>query len=249
MPRAWAPAQASPRSPPTASRPRPSCDHADGELYEAKEGRAPRAAPNRRELSWAATLARAVELRVDPTMANDQSRRNAGYAAAVGQQLGWNGSELGLLRLAAMLHDVGKVSLPDHVLRQADELDPDAHEEVQKHPIVGAQLVERVDGLEAIAPWIRHSHEHFDGSGYPDGLAGEAIPAASRILRVVDTFDSLIGGARALGGRGPGRAACRRRHALRPGMRRGARATPGRHDGGRRARAIDSVQINRGARG
>ena len=92
-----------------------------------------------------------------------------------------------------MLHDVGKVSLPDHVLRQADELDPDEHEEVQKHPIVGAQLVERVEGLEAIAPWIRHSHEHFDGSGYPDGLAGEAIPAASRILRVVDTFDSLIG--------------------------------------------------------
>jgi diguanylate cyclase (GGDEF)-like protein len=169
-------------------------DHADGELYEAKEGRAPRAAPNRRELSWAATLARAVELRVDPTMATDQSRRNAGYAAAVGHQLGWTGSELGLLRLAAMLHDVGKVSLPDHVLRKADELNPEASAEVQKHPIVGAQLVERVEGLEAIAPWIRHSHEHYDGSGYPDGLAGEAIPAASRILRVVDSYDSLTGG-------------------------------------------------------
>ena len=167
-------------------------DHADGELYEAKEGRAPRAAPNRRELSWAATLARAVELRLDPTMADDESRRNAGYAAAVGHQLGWSGPELGLLRLAAMLHDVGKVSLPDHVLRKADELNPDEHEEVQKHPIVGAQLVERVEGLEAIAPWIRHSHEHFDGSGYPDGLTGEAIPAASRILRVIDAFDSLV---------------------------------------------------------
>ena len=70
---------------------------------------------------------------------------------------------------------------------------PSEHVEVQKHPIVGAQLVERVEGLEAIAPWIRHSHEHFDGSGYPDGLEGEAIPAASRILRVVDAFDALIG--------------------------------------------------------
>ena len=168
-------------------------DHADAELYEAKEGRAPRSAPNRRELSWAATLAHAVELRVDPTLADQASRRSAGYAAAVGQQLGWTGSELGLLRLAAMLHDVGKVSLPDHVLSHVDDLDPSEHEEVQKHPIVGAQLVERVEGLEAIAPWIRHSHEHFDGSGYPDGLKGEAIPAASRILRVVDAFDALTG--------------------------------------------------------
>jgi HD-GYP domain-containing protein (c-di-GMP phosphodiesterase class II) len=167
-------------------------DHADAELYAAKDGRAPRAAPDRRELSWAATLARAVEMRVDPTMATDTSRRIAGYAAAVGHQLGWSGPELGLLRLAAMLQDVGKVSLPDHVLRN-QELSADEHEEVQKHPIVGAQLVERVEGLEAIAPWIRHSHENFDGSGYPDGLSGEAIPPASRILRTVDTFDSLVG--------------------------------------------------------
>ena len=168
-------------------------DHADGELYEAKEGRAPRSAPNRRELSWAATLARAVEMRVDPTIHTDQSRRVAGYAAAVGQQLGWSDSELGLLRLAAMLHDVGKVSLPDHLLRK-DELSPDEYEEVQKHPVVGAQLVERVEGLEVVAPWIRHSHEHYDGSGYPDGLSGEAIPPASRILRAVDAFDVLVTG-------------------------------------------------------
>ena len=168
-------------------------DHADGELYEAKEGRAPRTAPNRRELSWAATLARAVEMRVDPTMATDQSRRVAGYAAGVGQQLDWSGPELGLLRLAAMLHDVGKVSLPDHLLRK-DELSAAEYEEVQKHPIVGAQLVERVEGLEVIAPWIRHSHEHFDGSGYPDKLSGEAIPPASRILRIVDAFDVLVTG-------------------------------------------------------
>ena len=166
-------------------------DHADAELYEAKEGRAPRAAPDRRELSWAATLARAVEMRVDPTMATDTSRRIAGYAAAVGQQLGWSGSELGLLRLAAMLQDVGKVSLPDHVLRSG-ELDEKEREEVRKHPVVGAQLVERVEGLEAIAPWIRHSHEHYDGSGYPDGLSGETIPPASRILRTVDAFDTML---------------------------------------------------------
>jgi diguanylate cyclase (GGDEF)-like protein len=167
-------------------------DHADAELYEAKEGRAPRDAPNRRELSWAATLARAVEMRLDPTMARDTSRRIANHAAAVGNQLGWSGPELGLLRLAAMLQDVGKVSLPDHVLR-SPELNSDEREEVRKHPIVGAQLVERVEGLETIGPWIRHSHENFDGSGYPDGLAGEAIPPASRILRVVDAFDSLVG--------------------------------------------------------
>jgi diguanylate cyclase (GGDEF)-like protein len=169
-------------------------DTADAELYAAKEGRAPRIIPGRRELSWAATLARAVELRRSPDGLVEGARRVAGFASAIGQQLGWSGAELGLLRLAAMLHDVGKVSLSDNALRSPERLTEAEVNEIRQHPVVGAQLIERVEGLETIAPWIRHSHEHFDGSGFPDGLAGDAIPHASRMLFAAATYESLTTG-------------------------------------------------------
>jgi HD-GYP domain-containing protein (c-di-GMP phosphodiesterase class II) len=90
-----------------------------------------------------------------------------------------------------MLHDVGKVSLPDQILRKPGPLDDREYEEVKRHPVVGAEYVNRVDGLSPIAVWVRHSHEHYDGSGYPDGLRGEEIPLASRILLVADAFDAM----------------------------------------------------------
>ena len=115
----------------------------------------------------------------------------ARYAAGIAQRLGWGGADLAYLRVAAMLHDVGKVSLPDQILRKPGPLDPQEYEEVKLHPVIGAELVNRVDGLSLISRWVRHSHEHFDGSGYPDGLAGDDIPLASRILLVADAFDAI----------------------------------------------------------
>jgi HD-GYP domain-containing protein (c-di-GMP phosphodiesterase class II) len=90
-----------------------------------------------------------------------------------------------------MLHDVGKVSLPDQILRKPAPLDDSEYEEVKMHPVIGADFVNRVDGLSPIAVWVRHSHEHFDGTGYPDALSGEDIPLASRILLVADAFDAM----------------------------------------------------------
>ena len=98
---------------------------------------------------------------------------------------------IGMLRIAAMLHDVGKVTVPDRILCKPGPLSAEELEEIKRHPCTGAELVARVEGLQEIVPWIRHSHEHFDGSGYPDGLAGEAIPQASRILLVADAFDAM----------------------------------------------------------
>src|SRR5207253_8234307 len=115
----------------------------------------------------------------------------ARYAAGIAQRLGWGGADLAYLRVAAMLHDVGKVSLPDQILRKPGPLSEQEYEEVKLHPVIGADFVNRVDGLSLIAIWVKHSHEHFDGSGYPDGLAGEAIPLASRILLVADAFDAM----------------------------------------------------------
>jgi diguanylate cyclase (GGDEF)-like protein/putative nucleotidyltransferase with HDIG domain len=163
--------------------------HADTELYAAKHGAESRTAPGRRELSWAAALAQAVDARM--AVPEEHSSSVARYAASIGQELGWSGSELALLRIAAMLHDVGKVSVPDRILRKPGPLTLEEYEEIKRHPAAGAEIVQRVEGLEPIAPWVRHSHEHFDGSGYPDGLSGETIPPASRILLVADAYDAM----------------------------------------------------------
>src|SRR5205807_5722836 len=121
----------------------------------------------------------------------EHSATVARYAAGIAQRLGWGGADLAYLRVAAMLHDVGKVSLPDQILRKPGPLSEQEYEEVKLHPVIGADFVNRVDGLSLIALWVKHSHEHFDGSGYPDGLAGEDIPLASRILLVADAFDAM----------------------------------------------------------
>jgi diguanylate cyclase (GGDEF)-like protein/putative nucleotidyltransferase with HDIG domain len=162
---------------------------ADGHLYEQKHGLPSRFAAGQRELSWAATLARAVDARM--ASPSEHSATVAKYAAGIAQRLGWGGADLAYLRVAAMLHDVGKVSLPDEILRKPGPLDAGEYEEVKAHPVIGAEFVNRVDGLSLIALWVKHSHEHFDGSGYPDNLAGEQIPLASRILLVADAYDAM----------------------------------------------------------
>jgi len=163
--------------------------HADSELYASKHGAVSRTAPGQRELSWAAALAQAVDARM--AVPEEHSSSVAGYAAVIARELGWSGSELALLRMAAMLHDVGKVSVPDRILQKPGPLTAEEYEEIKRHPVAGAEIVQRVEGLEPIVPWVRHSHEHFDGSGYPDGLSGETIPPASRILLVADAYDAM----------------------------------------------------------
>ena len=91
-----------------------------------------------------------------------------------------------------LLHDVGKVAVPDEILRKPGPLTAAELGEIRRHSRIGAELVARVEGLHAIVPWILHSHEHFDGSGYPDGLSGNGIPLASRILLVADAFDAMM---------------------------------------------------------
>jgi putative nucleotidyltransferase with HDIG domain len=140
-------------------------------------------------LSWAAALARTVDMRMNN--AHEHSRAVAEHAVAMARALGWEQDALGLLRIAAMLHDVGKVTVPDSVLRKPGRLTAEELELIKGHSVAGAELVCGVEGLEAIVPWIRHSHEHFDGSGYPDRLRGEEIPQASRIMLVADAFDAI----------------------------------------------------------
>jgi diguanylate cyclase (GGDEF)-like protein/putative nucleotidyltransferase with HDIG domain len=162
---------------------------ADLRLYAAKATRERGRDEEALELSWAAALADAVDRRTSGT--HQHSHHVADYAAAIARGLGWDEQQLGMLRVAAMLHDVGKVCIPDRILNKPGKLEPAEYEEIKRHTVVGAEMLARIDGLDEIVPWVRHSHEHVDGSGYPDGLVGELIPAASRILLTADAFDAM----------------------------------------------------------
>jgi diguanylate cyclase (GGDEF)-like protein len=163
---------------------------ADGRLYASRDDRPGdgRTSTNER-LSWAATLAQAVDMRMDA--AHEHSRAVADYAVAIAAALGWQEEMLGMLRIAAMLHDAGKVTVPDSILCKPGRLTPAEFDVIKGHSVAGAELVSRIEGMDTIVPWIRHSHESYDGSGYPDGLRGEAIPQASRIMLVADAFDAI----------------------------------------------------------
>ena len=164
---------------------------ADTELYAQKDGRRQREMKpaERKELSWATTLANAVDTRM--AVQHEHSTNVGEFAAAIGRQLGRDDDEIGMLRMAGILHDVGKVVVPDKILRKAAPLTPEEFEQVKPFPAAGAELVSRIEGLEPIIPWIRHSHERLDGTGYPDGLKGDAIPLGARVIHVADAYDSM----------------------------------------------------------
>ena len=163
---------------------------ADGRLYASRHGRPDQGRTSSQErLSWATTLAHTVDARMDAE--HEHSSAVADYAVSIAAALGWEQDMIGMLRIAAILHDVGKVTVPDRILCKPSRLTEEEFELIKRHSYAGAELIERIDGLETIVPWIRHSHESYDGSGYPDGLRGEAIPQASRIMLVADAFDAI----------------------------------------------------------
>ena len=134
-------------------------------------------------------LSEAIEKR-DP-YTGGHVRRVVSYSLLLGTEMGLDGQELEKLRLASTLHDVGKIAVPDHVLRKPSPLSTDEAEVMQRHPIDGADIVSRIRELREIVPGVRSHHERLDGTGYPDGLAGSEIPPSARIIAVADTFDAM----------------------------------------------------------
>lgn len=139
--------------------------------------------------SSAEALARAVEARDSNT--GDHSRAVVELAMRVGAEVGLGTDELQELELVALLHDIGKLSVPDAILAKPGPLTEAEWEVMRCHPVDGERLAASVEQLEALAPAIRSEHERWDGKGYPDGLAGEAIPVASRIAFVCDAFHAM----------------------------------------------------------
>lgn len=135
-------------------------------------------------------LAAAVETKDSGTVGHAQ--RVARLSIDVARRFGVNGKELDRIEYAALLRDIGKVMVPQSVLNKTGPLTEEDWEVVRSHSILGAEMVESVPFLSHTARYIRHHHEYWDGSGYPDGLAGDEIPLGSRILALASDYDAMV---------------------------------------------------------
>ena len=134
-------------------------------------------------------LARAIDARDPYTYGH--SARVAAYSLEIADELGFPRERREGLRRAALLHDIGKIGVEDHVLRKAGALNYAEARQMREHPVIGHQMLKDVPFLQSSLSGIRHHHERWDGAGYPDTLGGEAIPMQVRILSVADVFDAL----------------------------------------------------------
>lgn len=134
-------------------------------------------------------LALAIEAKDQTT--HDHLRRVRIYAVEVAKRLNLSPTELEALRAAALLHDIGKLAVPEHIISKPGRLSPEEFEKMKIHPVVGAEILERVQFPYPVVPIVRSHHESWDGTGYPDGLKGEEIPIGARVLSAVDCLDAL----------------------------------------------------------
>lgn len=141
-------------------------------------------------LDNAEAIAAAVDMK--SLFLHDHSRCAQDFAVRLGQTLDLPLADVEALGLAGLLHDVGAITLPDALLNKPDAFTQDEWREMRRHPVIAADLLGRVHGLERVAPVVRHHHERYDGGGYPDGLKGERIPYLARVLTVADAWCALL---------------------------------------------------------
>ena len=140
-------------------------------------------------LSGVRTLAATVDAKDSYT--HGHSTRVSDYSRAIAQELGLPQQEIETIELAGLLHDIGKIGVPDHVLQKPGKLDPDERAMIEEHAAMGARILADNRALMPLVPLVRHHHEWFNGNGYPDHLAGADIPLGAAIISVADTFDTM----------------------------------------------------------
>jgi putative nucleotidyltransferase with HDIG domain len=138
------------------------------------------------------SLVNALEAR-DP-YSEGHSQRVTGYALKLAEKLGWNKEEKEKLRKAGLLHDLGKIGIPDSILHKKDRLNEEEFDFIKKHEIIAVKILEPIKEMAEVLPWILYHHERWDGKGYPHGLGGNAIPLASQIISLADVYDALTTG-------------------------------------------------------
>lgn len=144
-----------------------------------------------REIFYGTTLALADALEMRDAYTGGHTRRVEQYSVAIGKELGLCSEELERLRLSAILHDIGKIGVRDHILLKNGPLSCDEFEVMHRHCEFATEMLKHVESLRDLVPAIRAHHERFDGMGYPDALEGADIPLNGRIIAVADTFDAM----------------------------------------------------------
>jgi len=140
-------------------------------------------------LSTIKAIANAIEAK-DP-YTRGHSERIRDYSLVMAGELGMREEEIKNLEISALLHDVGKIGVPEALLSKHGKLTPEEQTEMMKHPVIGAEILSSIKQLSASIPGIKHHQERVDGKGYPEGLKGDDIPLAARIIAVADTFDAM----------------------------------------------------------
>jgi diguanylate cyclase (GGDEF)-like protein/putative nucleotidyltransferase with HDIG domain len=140
-------------------------------------------------LDTVTSLAFAIDAKDHYTQGHSQ--KVSAYAALIAEAMGMNELEIEEIRLGGVLHDIGKVAIPENILNKSGPLNPDEWDTMKSHVIFGAKILEPLTPLARIREMVLHHHEYFDGSGYPDGLAGKQIPLGSRIIAVADAYDTI----------------------------------------------------------
>jgi putative nucleotidyltransferase with HDIG domain len=135
------------------------------------------------------TLVTAVEVR--DVYTHGHSRRVTEIAARIGQKMGLPADELRKLVWGAELHDIGKIGIPDHIINKEGPLTTDERRLIEEHPVIGWEIARQARSLDEVLGIVRWHHERVDGTGYPDGLSGQDIPLAARIVAVADVWDAL----------------------------------------------------------
>ncbi|HZT97528.1 MAG TPA: diguanylate cyclase, partial [Chloroflexota bacterium] len=141
---------------------------------------------------WGVVEAFTTIIKVHDPAADEHLHQVSTLAMKLALTLGLGAAETRSVGLAARLHDIGKIAVPQTLLNKTEELTPEEWAHIRSHPEVGADLVSRIPSMVMLAPLIRSHHERWDGEGYPDGLAGEGIPAGARIIAIVDAYDSML---------------------------------------------------------
>ena len=164
------------------------------EMSELITSQRDRLARNAQELeeayvSTVRVVAAAIDARDSYTLGH--STRVSDLAVALARELGGSGQEMEDIEIACLFHDVGKIKIPDAILHKTGRLDPAEWEEMKRHPEYGAEILGKAPSLRRFIPAVRHHHEWYDGSGYPDGLRGEAIPRAAAIISLADAYDAM----------------------------------------------------------
>jgi len=138
------------------------------------------------------SLSRAVEARAGEGEGEGDTERVIYFAQALGREMGLSDEALRLLGQAAMLRDVGKIGLPDTLLKKRGTLSMQEQQRMQRHTLMGEQIMAPLRSTAALLPMIRHHHERMDGKGYPDGLAGDQIPLGARVVAIADAYNAML---------------------------------------------------------